>query len=160
METAVIYFSRSGVTKKAAENMAKIIKADLREIVCLEKSEGFLGFMKAGYQAMTKKEARISLVFEDVKKYDLVIVCSPVWAGNLCSPARAFLNKYGRQLNHTAFILTHGDKKNNYINIIKEMEKLIDNKAIAFASLVSDENSDYSSELLSFAKRIAENLPQ
>ena len=158
MKSAVVYFSRTGNVKKVASKMAEIVKGDLKEIVCLESTAGVYGFIKCGFQAATKKEARIAQMFDDMKDYDLVIVCSPIWAGNMSSPARTFLKKYGSSLQNVAFLVMHADKKNNYREAIREMSKICEKTQVAYLSLTQNKDSDFSEELFGFAKKIADHL--
>lgn len=159
MKSIVIYFSKSGNTKKVATEMAELIKADLKEIVSLENMNGILGFIKCGFQAVSKKEARIGIVIDDLDTYDLIVVCGPVWAGQMSSPIRAFLNKFSSKLKNPAFIILHSDEKNKYLSVAKEMSSLLTAKHIAYLSLAEKKNGNYSAEILDFAKEIANNLP-
>ncbi len=158
MKSAVLYYSRTGNIKKVASKMAEIIKGDLKEIICLENTSGLFGFIKCGFQASTKKEARIAQIFDELKDYDLVIVCSPIWAGNMSSPVRAFLNKYGSSIQNVAFLVMHADKKANYREAIREMSKICGKTQVAYLSLAQDNESDFGEQLFGFAKKIADNL--
>lgn len=158
MKSAIVYFSRTGNVKRAASKMAEITQGDLKEIVCLENTNGVFGFIKCGFQAAKRKEARIAQIFDDMNDYDLVIVCSPIWAGNMSSPVRAFLNKYGSSLQNVAFLVMHGDGKNNYREAIREMSKICGKTQVAYLSLAQNKDSDFGEELFEFAKKIADHL--
>ncbi len=159
LKSIVIYFSKSGNIKKIASETAELIKADIKEIISLENMNGIFGFLKCGFQAITKKEARIGIVFDDLDSYDLVVICGPVWVGHMSSPIRAFLKEFSSKINNPAFIILHIFKKNNYLNVIKEMSDLSKSKEIASLSLPIKKDANYKQEILSFAKQIASNLP-
>lgn len=159
MKSIVIYFSKSGNVKRIATEIAELIKADLKEIISLEKTDGIFGFVKCGFQAVLKKEARIGIVIDDLDRYDLVVICGPVWAGQMSSPVRTFLNKFSSKINNPAFVILHGDEKNKYLNVIKEMSSILSSKQIAYLSLAEKKNGNYSETILDFAKEIAVNLP-
>ncbi len=83
MKTLVVYYSRTGTTKKAAEIAAKELNADMEEIVDEIKRKGILGYIKSGSHALRKKLTKIEKLEKDAKDYDLIIIGSPVWANNM-----------------------------------------------------------------------------
>jgi len=65
--------------------------------------------MISGYEAVTKKLVKIADVEKNPKDYDLVIICSPVWAGSISSPIRTYLNNNGKNIQKVAFVATCDD---------------------------------------------------
>ncbi len=60
------------------------------------------------------KDAAIADMNIDFGAYDLVVVCTPVWAGKMSSPARSFLKKYGSSIRAVAYLITRGDRNKQY----------------------------------------------
>ena len=60
MKTLVIYYTRTGNTKFAAETIAAELGADLEEVVGLKKRQGKLAFLPSGRDAMRGKETEIA----------------------------------------------------------------------------------------------------
>ena len=96
----VAYFSASGVTKKVAEELAKVEKADLFEI----KPE--IPYTTADLD-WTKKDSRSSVEMADLNckpaitgtvadmdQYDVVFVGFPIWWGREPSVVDTFLTDY------------------------------------------------------------------
>lgn len=108
-----IYYSRSGNTRKAMEEIAEALGAELVEITDGVDRSGTSGWLRSGMDAMRKTTEPVK-PFETerpLQDYRLVIVGSPVWAGRCSSVARSFLKKYGKKLNHAAYVITRGSEK-------------------------------------------------
>jgi flavodoxin len=65
MKTLVIFYSRSGKTKKVAEAISEILKCDKEEIFDIKSREGVVGFLSAGTD--TPIRTYLSLYKEDFK---------------------------------------------------------------------------------------------
>ena len=82
MKTAIVYYSRSGNTKYAAQMLkeklkGKNIDVDLIEIQSVKRP----GFFKAGRAAMREMDLPIKNIDVDLHSYDAFVVGSPIWAG-------------------------------------------------------------------------------
>lgn len=106
MNSLVVYFSRTGNTKKIAKKLSKELNAELEEITEPKNRMGALGFIKSGSEAMRKKIVPIHKPKHNPEKFDLIIVGTPIWAGRLSSPVRSYLSKYSGKLKRTAFFCT------------------------------------------------------
>ncbi|MHA1727358.1 MAG: flavodoxin family protein [Promethearchaeota archaeon] len=107
----VVYFSRSGITKKVALAILKGLNCDIDEITEEKKRNGFLGFMKSGFQAFFKKCPQINEPGKDPSLYDRVIIGGPTWAGNMSSPVRTYLNENSEKFKKVAFFCSRGGTK-------------------------------------------------
>ena len=93
MKTLVVYYTRTGNTKFAAETIATELGADIEEVVDLKKRKGRLAFLSDGRDAMQGKETQIGETERTPTDYDLIIIAQPVWAGNPTPAIRTYLNK-------------------------------------------------------------------
>lgn len=135
MRVGVVYYSRTGNTAEAASKLASLLEADIIRIEDLENRNGVIGFLRSAYEAVAGKNAAIAETDVDLSVYDLVVLCTPVWAGKMSSPARAFLSMYGKSLRSVAYLLTRADPKNDYLKICNTMDALTGKKHIAALSL-------------------------
>jgi len=78
MKTLVAFYSRDGHTKRVAEIIANALNAELDEIVDKKPRKGFLGFLRAGYDATRRKTTEISFT-KNPTDYDIVVIGTPVW---------------------------------------------------------------------------------
>ena len=108
-----IYYSRSGNTRKAMEEIATALDAELVEITDGVDRSGTAGWLRSGMDAMRKTTEPL-VPFETgrpLQEYRLVIVGTPVWAGRCSSVIRGFLKKHGRKLTNAAYVVTRGSEK-------------------------------------------------
>ena len=93
MKTLIVYFTRTGNTKFAAESIAAEIGADVEEIIDLKNRQGKLGWLSAGKDAMQGKETKIAPTKRTPTDYDLIVIAQPVWAWSPTPAIRTYLNK-------------------------------------------------------------------
>lgn len=119
-QVLVVYFSSSGTTKKAAQAIAEQLSATLEEIREVNphpadiRGKGMHNFLNMGYvvfHALTGRIVPIQTVQHDPAAYDLVVVGTPVYAGSLPAPVRAYLRQYGAKCKGVAFFCTGLDPR-------------------------------------------------
>ena len=93
MKILVVYYSRSGTTKKAAETIAKSLKCGSDEIKDVKNRKGLIGFIRSGRESAIKIVPKIKSSKINPKDYGLVIIGTPIWADTIASPVRAYLTK-------------------------------------------------------------------
>lgn len=106
----VVYYSKSGRTKKAATKLATMLKADCEELFDRRTYNGALGFMKAGYYALKHKLTNLMPIRHQPINYDIVILCTPIWAGNITPAIRTYCQQ--NELKSVAWLITCGDPHN------------------------------------------------
>lgn len=121
MKTLVVYYSRTGNTRKVAEALAGKLGADIEELKEDINRRGFIGYLTAGRDGMLKRKTRINPLSNNPSDYDLVLVGGPIWGFNLAPPLRTFLSEFKGKLKQTAFFCTMGGSGDTRTFI--EMEK-------------------------------------
>lgn len=103
-----IYYSRTGHTKKAMEEIAEALDAELVEITDGVDRKGLVGVLRSGRDAMRRECLPLKpfQTEQGLDKYQLVIVGTPVWAGRCSSVIRGFLKQHGKKLRQAAYIIT------------------------------------------------------
>ncbi len=87
----VVYYSRSGATKIAAEAIAsRLGDCDLDEIKSKKYDAGIMGIITAGIDTIMKAKAEIEPTL-DPSGYNHVIVGTPVWGFTASNPALTYL---------------------------------------------------------------------
>ncbi len=112
MKFLVVYYSRSGATKKVARTIAGQLDCDIAGIVSKKKFAGPFGFIIAGFNAARKRCTPIEKLAQEPSAYDLVVIGTPVWAATMAAPVRTFLDTYRKDIKKAAFFLTKGGQKN------------------------------------------------
>ena len=93
MKTLVVYYTRTGNSKFAAETIAAELEADTEEVIDMKKRQGTLGWLSAGKDAGSAKETQIAQTKRSPVDYDLIIVAQPIWNGSPTPAIRTYLNK-------------------------------------------------------------------
>lgn len=133
----IAYYSRSGTTRTVAEALAKSIEADLEPIVDSGKRDGAFGFLRSIVEAVRKRPAAIAPAKKDPSAYDLVVVGTPVWAGAMSSPVRAYLMANRARLHQIGLFCTLGGRDGH--EAIAQMEELAGHHPAAWCSVPADE---------------------
>ena len=151
MKSLVVYYSRTGTTKKAANEIANLLKADIDEIIDKKKRDGIFGYLSAGRDALNNKLTNIERPKIDSTKYDLVVIGTPIWAGKITPAIRAYVKD--KNFNKIAFFVTagSGDGKEAFA----ELEKLT-KKPVAALELSTKEvsNNKHKERILNFCKKL------
>ena len=93
MKPLVVYYTRTGNSKFAAETIAAELGADIEEVVDLKKRQGRLAFMSCGRDAMQGKETEIASTKRNPADYDLIVIAQPVWAWSPTPAIRTYVKK-------------------------------------------------------------------
>jgi flavodoxin len=94
MKALVVFYSRTGNTRGVAGTIARELGADLEELVDKRGRKGFLGYLKAGRDAIRKKSAELEPLRHSASDYDMIFVGTPVWASNPAPAVRTFLDSH------------------------------------------------------------------
>jgi flavodoxin len=81
MVTLVIYYSRSGKTKKAATERAETECADLLEVKKKKPYSIFTAVLSGAPTAMKQETVEIEDLECDFSGYDKIILAAPIWGG-------------------------------------------------------------------------------
>jgi len=124
MKTAVVFYSYSGNTKKAAEAEAASRSADIFEVKETKKRGFFSAFFKGCPDAMKQRPSELAGKPIDLSGYDRIVILSPIWAG---FPAPAFngivqMLPAGKEVE-LIFVSGSGDSKKNAEKIKAYVEK-------------------------------------
>jgi len=107
-KTLVVFYSRTGTTRRVAEVIAAELAADVEEIVDKKSRGGPLGWLSGGRDATLRRTAEIEEPKNDPAGYDLVVIGSPVWAWSMTPAVRAYLKRQKERLPQVAFFALAG----------------------------------------------------
>jgi len=137
MNTLVVYYTRTGNTKKMAEEIAAKLDADRDEIIDKTKRSGFFGWFRAGYHSVREKLTEIEDMEKDPSNYDLIILGTPTWGGKMTPALRTYIIRYKDQLNKVAIFITSSGKKGN--PLIESISEFCGKDPIATAHIIQKE---------------------
>jgi flavodoxin len=152
MKKLVVFYSKTGNTRKLAQDIVKNLKADIDEITDLTNRKGLLNWFKAGRDGMKKNLTKIKYS-KDPKNYDLVIIGTPVWGWNMVPAIRTYLLENKDKIKKIAFFSTSGGT--NVKQTFADMESVSKSPISKLSILGKDiKLSNYSEKLNDFCKKI------
>jgi flavodoxin len=156
--TLVVFYSRSGTTRRIAQALSGVLKCDLEEITEPRPRTGFLGYMRSLLEASRKLPSVIAPKKRDVSSYDLVVIGTPVWAWSLSSPVRAYLKANASELPEVAFFCTLGARGSE--STFAQMTAIVGKRPRAVCAITQREalSQSYLERLTVFEKALAETI--
>lgn len=153
MKTLVVYYSRSGHTKKIAEEISNKIKCDIEEIIDTKNRKGIIGWLKSGRDAHSRKLTTINEIRNDPSKYDVVAIGTPIWAGLMVPAIRTYINQNKGKFKNVGFFCTCGSS--GEIMTFEDMEDYADITPLSKLVIKSkDFQTNYEDKLKEFIKGI------
>lgn len=109
MKTLLVYYSRSGHTEQIAKEIARQCKADIDRIrdADVDRS-GLWGYLRSGWQALSRATPPIQRVGKNPADYELVVIGTPVWNWGLAAPVRSYARQHAGEFRQLAFFCTEG----------------------------------------------------
>ena len=104
----LVFYSRTGTTKKAAQFIGGKISCDIEEIIDPADRSGAIGWLRCGREATLKTLPEINPISKKPADYNLVIIGTPIWSYNMASPVRTFLTQNKDRFKKVAFFCTMG----------------------------------------------------
>ena len=151
----VVFYSRTGNTKKVAEDIAAALNADVEQLVDKKDRSGMMGWLKSGKDASKEKLADIDTVKYDPSKYEMVRLGTPIWVGNMTPALRTYITNNKQSFKSISVFTTSGGSRPD--KTIKKIETLAGKKAVSAGGFFAVEikNKDpkaYQEKLQAFLK--------
>ncbi len=127
MKTIVIYYSNKGSNKYLAGKISKSLSYELEEI--RPRLNLFL-------LVLMNLHLGIKPLKHNIKEYDIIILCGPIWMGKIIAPFRCFIKKHYNEINKLIFVTCCGStykkkyEKFGHGLVFKEIENIFKNKCI------------------------------
>ncbi|MGZ3252886.1 MAG: flavodoxin family protein [Burkholderiaceae bacterium] len=104
----VVYYSRTGMTRKMAEAIALQYGCDIEAIHEDNPRTGMFNYLRSGYEALTRKVPDINRTVRNPADYSLTILGTPVWGSHMSSPMRSYITRNKDRFNQVAAFCTMG----------------------------------------------------
>ena len=137
MKTLIVFYSRTGTTKKVAQALAQKLAADAEEIRDKVDRSGIIGYMKSGRDAMKGKLTELEPVAKDPAGYDLVIIGTPNWGRHISAGVRTYLTEQKEKIKKTAFFCTQGGSGDD--KVFAEMKNVLGKDPTALLTVSAKE---------------------
>lgn len=136
-KTLIVYYSRSGYTRRVARMLARRLGADVDEIKIVQPVRGPLGYALCAIEALAEIEPALRPALKTPKAYECIVVGTPVWFWSLSSPVRAWLAQHRVRGARLAFFCTMGGSGAG--RVFAAMARVAKTKPIATLALTDDE---------------------
>jgi flavodoxin len=147
----VVFYSRTGTTKKVGEALADLLQCDREELIDTKKRTGPLSFLRSGRDAARNKLTVLEPLIHDPALYDVVALGTPVWSGLMSSPMRTYITINKSKFNRVAFFCTQGGNENK--KLFDDMQALCGRRPVSVLALRAAvvKNEEYEERLRQFA---------
>lgn len=155
----IIYFSRSGYTRRIAGELARRTGADCEAIREYRSRRGLLGYWRSAREGLRSLPVDIQQGEFDPRDYRLVVLGSPVWAGQMCSPMRAYIDRHRSEFTRVAVFCTQGGS--GAPKVLRKMAALCNQQPVA-TTFFNDSEIDrgqYGDKLDAFAAALTGPRP-
>ena len=132
--TLIVYYSRTGTTRRLATALAERLGADMAEIHCPRYRPGMLRYLRAGYDSVKGNLPPIEAPKIEARTYELVLLGAPVWTSHPALPLRAFLAHAPLLPARVGLFLTYGGHSAPDV-AIRETEQLVPGGLVASLAL-------------------------
>jgi flavodoxin len=126
-KTIVVYYSRKGSNKYLAEKISKSLSCEIEAIrPWLNIFTLFLLNIHLGIRPLK----------HNIKEYDKVILCGPIWMGKFIPPLRSFVTKYSDSIHKLIFVTCCGstyakkDEKFGHGLVFNEVADILKDKCV------------------------------
>ncbi len=137
MKILVVYYSRTNVTKKIAEEIASELNCDIEEIKPKVNYDGKLGYIRGGKDAMSAKIIELEECKFNPADYEIVYLGVPVWAGKSANPMISYIKENENSFNEVKFFVTAAST--GFDGTFKQLEKFVGKAPLKTLTLTTKE---------------------
>ncbi len=150
MKVLVAYYSRTNITKKVGAEIARLLDADVEEIVSKVNYNGKIGYMRGGKDAISAKIIDLEPLKFNPEDYDLIYLGVPVWAGKAATPMISYIKQNEGKFNNVKFFVTAGST--GFDGAFKQMEDYVGKSPLKTLALTTKEvkKDEFKDKLASF----------
>jgi flavodoxin len=145
----VVFYSRTGTTKKVAQVICSQLQADCEELIDTKKRTGILGYLRTHRDVGAKALTTLHEPKYTPHDYDVVILGTPVWRNSVSTPVRTYISTFKEQFKYVAFFSTQTNEKRD---VLKELRDLCDQIPLASLTILEDDvkENSFQDKLTSF----------
>ena len=121
MKKCIVYFSKDGNTEFAAKLLASEVGGELVKLSEKTTREGVVGFLKSGFQAVSKASSELTgEPWNQIEGCDFIFLMTPIWAGNGTPAINAFLDKADFKGKSVSIITLQSDVSHKGIEKVQD----------------------------------------
>ncbi|MDO5825274.1 MAG: flavodoxin [Methanosphaera sp.] len=150
MKTLIVYYSRTDITKKVAEDIREKLECDIERIMPKVNYNTKIGYARGIKDAIAEKTVELEELTYDPADYDEVILGVPVWASKAANPLISYIDKNNGKFKDIKIFVTAGSS--GFESTIKQIEEHVGLKASKTMTLktIDVKNDAYESKVNEF----------
>jgi flavodoxin len=129
MKALVVFYSRTGNTRKLAQAIAKSVDAELEEIIDRVDRRGILGYLRSGIEGWFGGQVAIDAPKRDPALFDIVIIGTPIWRWSVSGPMKQYIESQRSKFRNVAFFCTMGGSGDT--RAFRQMQELSGKRPVA-----------------------------
>ena len=137
MNSLVVFYSRSNITKKLAENISAELNCDIEEIIPKVNYNGKLGYARGIKDGASAKVVELEELKYDPRNYDVVYLGAPVWASKAANPLISYIKQNEGKFSSVKFFATAGSS--GFESTFKQLEESVSVKPLKTLALTTKE---------------------
>ena len=122
LKVLVVYYSRSGNTRRIARAIADAIPSEVEEIIDDRDRRGIVAYLRSGFEAWFARPVPLRESRHDPRQFDVVLIGTPIWNSSVSSPVRSWLTRHRDQLPEVAFFVTYGGS--GIQRVVRQLQEL------------------------------------
>lgn len=137
MKSLVVFYSRTGNTKKVAETIAEQLDADMEKLIDMKKRAGIIGWLRSGWDAIREKTTDLRVTKYSPQEYELILLGTPVWANKITPALRTYILEKKDAFKRVAFFCTEGSSDAD--DVFSSLENLCEKQPISTKEILAKE---------------------
>ena len=160
MKALVVFYSRTGTTKKLARIISDILECDIEELIDTKKRSGPVGWLMSTKDGAQKNPTTIRELEKNPVYYDVVVIGTPIWAGGMSPGTRTFITQEKEHFKKVAFFCTMSSGGD--VATFANMEELCKKKPVGTLALTTKEvkQDQYREKMDGFTALLMESLEE
>jgi flavodoxin len=132
MKTLVAYYSNTGSNNYLAEKIARVLECDSEAI-----KPRFDFFPALLFFSLARASMGIKTFDHKVNEYDRIILCGPIWMGQLISPLHDFIRRYHESIKSLYFVTCCGssdaakEEKFGHALVFRKVKNILGDKCVS-----------------------------
>lgn len=126
MSYKIVYFTRTGDSKRIADKISNKLSCDVVEIKDNKNWNGIVGFIKGGFYASSNKDVEIT-THGNINDSDEIILVTPLWAGKLAPATTKFIKN--KSLSNIHIVVTSKGSNLKDRHPFKSINEIVESKS-------------------------------
>jgi hypothetical protein len=157
---AIVYYSKTGHSRHAAERLALALDADLFALHTPRYTFPFFGYLRAGLDSLRRTPSSLPRPLPDIKNHAAVIICGPIWTSYPAVPLISYMQQAPQLPQLVGLMLTCGSQSSPE-KAYARAETELGRSFVTMATISNgiEDQPEAETKIAEFAKAMEDALP-